>query len=273
VNAAIYTRVSTDEQAREGYSLGEQERSCRERIEREGWQLAGVYSDPGKSGADRERPGLTRLLADLGQIDVLVIPALDRLGRDAAYLLELYDRFADAGVRVESVRGESLSGEGAADFFSRGALALVADFERRRIKERTREGVRARLRSGLPQGQAPLGYRREGGGLVKAPDEAPIVRRVFREYVAGRPMLQIARALNAEGVPTKRGGKWAASTVRGMLRCELYVARPPWQHDAIVDEATFDRAQSLLGPVSVGRTRAAPRRRYIFVGGLLSCGE
>jgi site-specific DNA recombinase len=271
--AVIYTRVSTDEQAREGYSLGEQERGCLESIERERWTHVGTYSDPGRSGADRDRPGLARLLADLDQIDVLVLAAFDRLCRDAAFFFELSASFAAAGVKVVSLRGESMSGDDSTSFLSGGIMAVFADYERRRIKERTQQGVRARIREGLPQGQAPLGYRRENKSMVVVPDEVPIVRRVFKEYVGGRPLLQIAQGLNNDNVPTKRGGKWAASTIRGMLRCELYVARPPWQHEGIVDEQLFDRAQALLGPVSVGRTRAAPRRRYIFTGGLLRCGE
>jgi site-specific DNA recombinase len=277
VRAAVYTRVSTDEQAREGYSLGEQERSCVERIAHEGWTPAGVYSDPGQSGADRDRPGLARLLAALDQIDVVVLAAFDRLCRDAAYFFELSARFAEAGVQVVSLRGETMSGDDSASFLSGGIMAVFADYERRRIKERTRDGVRARLRAGLPQGQAPYGYRREGGGMVVVEDEVPSVRRVFNEFVGGRPLKQIAEGLNKSNVPTKRGGQWAASTVRGMLRCALYVGRmrdgTPAQHEPIVDEELFARAQALIGPVSVGRTRSGPRRRYIFTGGMLRCGE
>jgi site-specific DNA recombinase len=272
VKAAIYTRVSTDEQAREGYSLGEQERQCMELIGREHWQHVGTYSDPGISGAERERPGLTALLARLDEIDVIVVAAADRLGRDLIHLAELRQTLRGAGVELRALTASIVDDGSSGAWLATTMADVFGDYERRRIKERTREGVRARVRAGLPQGQAPYGYKREGGGLVVVKSEVPIVRRVFREYVAGKPLLQIARALNRKGVPTKRGGKWAASTVRGMIRCDLYVARPPWQHKPIIDEATWDRAQALIG-TPIGRARSEPRRKYIFIGGLLRCGE
>jgi site-specific DNA recombinase len=104
--AAIYTRVSTSEQSEEGYSLPEQERAARELIAREGWEHVETFEDAGKSGSDRERPALKRLLDSVaaGRIDVVVFKALDRLGRDAGHLREMLLLFDAAGVHVASLR-------------------------------------------------------------------------------------------------------------------------------------------------------------------------
>jgi site-specific DNA recombinase len=280
--AAIYTRVSTDEQAAEGYSLADQEQQALAKIGREGWTHVGTYSDAGLSGANRDRPALSRLLADLDGIDVLVLAALDRLGRDMFHLGELFERFKDASVRVESLR-ETIADDGSAgSFLGRGMVALFADYERRIIRERTKAGVIARVRKGGYHGSfTPMGYKRNDGGLVIVRAEASIVRRIFREYLAGVPQLQIARALNRERVPTRRGGKWSSSTIRDLLRNPVFVGKVrisgevhDGTHRPIIERKTWDRAKALLDAnVDTAGTRARRRGNYLLIGGLLRCGE
>ena len=86
-SAAIYVRVSTTEQATEGYSVEEQERKCRAAIESKGWKCDGVYADPGVSGRTLDRPGLQEMLTHIrtGLIDAVVIYKLDRLSRKQRY--------------------------------------------------------------------------------------------------------------------------------------------------------------------------------------------
>src|SRR3954447_274559 len=100
--AVIYTRVSTDDQAREGFSLAEQEHRALQLIAREGWEHAATYSDPGRSGGDRDRPGLAAVMAAVaaGQVNVVIVAALDRLSRDVPHTGELLAAFDAAGVRV-----------------------------------------------------------------------------------------------------------------------------------------------------------------------------
>ncbi len=279
--AAIYTRVSTDEQATEGYSLGDQEQQARTRIEREGWQHAGTYSDPGVSGAERDRPGLRRLLADLDGIDVVVLAALDRLGRDMFHVGELFEQFQAAEVRVESLR-ETLTDDGsAASFLGRGMVALFGDYERRVIRERTKAGVNARIKQGRFHGPAPTGYQHKDGSLVVVPEGVTIVKRIFREYVGGATLLSIAKALDREGVPTVRGGRWAPSTVREMLRNVVYIGKVragdeviDATHKGIIDRKTWNRAQALMEATKgTSGTRMRRRGRYLMLGGMLRCGE
>jgi len=109
VKAAAYTRVSTDDQAQRGLSLGEQRQQIAERIAEAGWDEFAVYEDRGYSGARADRPGLVRLLADREQYDILVVWALDRLGRDMTLLATTVGKLRDAGVRLEVLSGGSSS--------------------------------------------------------------------------------------------------------------------------------------------------------------------
>src|SRR5947209_770309 len=102
MRAAYYVRVSSAKQAKEGLSLDEQEKRCRDFIERQGWRLAEhhAFREEGIPGGKRQRPALSRLLAavDSREIDALVSPAIDRLGRSMIHTEELFDTFDKAGI-------------------------------------------------------------------------------------------------------------------------------------------------------------------------------
>jgi DNA invertase Pin-like site-specific DNA recombinase len=150
--AAVYTRVSTDDQACEGFSLDEQEYRGLQLIAREdAWEHAGTYCDPGRSGADRDRPDLRRLLAGVAaeRVDVVIVAALDRLSRDAGHLRELLLTFDAAGIRVIA-SGQALDRDTPEGILQTG---ILAEFERRKIKARTKAGIPSRARtSGKPWG-------------------------------------------------------------------------------------------------------------------------
>jgi len=127
--AAIYTRVSTDRQAEEGFSLDEQQRRGLAHIDRLGWQHAGTYREEGVSGAERHRPQLDRLLGSLDDVDAVIVPSLDRLGRSTRNLLELYDLFEDRGVALVSLR-DNVDTSTPMGRMMRTVLSAVAEFER-----------------------------------------------------------------------------------------------------------------------------------------------
>ena len=219
--AAIYTRVSTDDQAREGFSLAEQEHRALQLIAREGWQHAGTYSDPGRSGADRDRPDLRRLLADVaaGRVSIVIVAALDRLSRDAGHLRELLLTFDAAGVRVIA-SGQALDRDTPEGILQTGILAEFAACERRKIKARTKEGIASRARtSGKPWGAPKYGYRRTASG------DGNQTRREASSCSAssgcgvehGMAKVAIARQLTREGVPTRKGAGWSATVVSNVL--------------------------------------------------------
>ena len=156
-----------------------------------------------------------------------------------------------------------------------------ADSERK-SKSVTR-GIEGRHARGLPWGAVPFGYRkREDGHWEAHPDEAPIVADIFRRYLKLTSYNGVARALDADGVPTPNGGKmWASSTVRKIINSRSvigeYWGAGEWrkgQHKPIVDVEVFEAAQHVAeqsrkwSPTSGGRLPA----RHVFVKGSLRCG-
>ena len=144
--AAIYSRVSTDEQI-EGSSLDEQQECCLERIEREGWHYLQTYQDAGYLGDDPNRPAYVRMLEDVaaGKLDVIVIIALDRFGRDAWAIEGTLRFFDEHGVKLVSTR-EQIDRETPEGIMQTGISAQFAQFEKAKIKIRTRAGIRAYAR-------------------------------------------------------------------------------------------------------------------------------
>jgi site-specific DNA recombinase len=284
--AAVYTRVSTGRQAEEGYSLDEQERRALEHIERQGWTPAGCFREEGVSGAKARRPELDRLLAGLDAIDVIVVSSLDRLGRSTVHLLALYDQLERAGVRLVSLR-EAIDTSTPVGRLLRTVLAAVAEFERDLGRERTSAGIGGRAReTGKPWGTPAYGYRKTVEGHWEPdPVEAPVLQRIFAMRTElGMAKAAIARQLNRDGVPTRKGARWSATVVSKVLSGREGLGEfrhgGEWhqgRHAALIDEQQWTAAQAIdergrmYAPGAGGRLPKA----HLFVRGMLrcSCGE
>src|ERR671911_2207102 len=143
--AILYARVSTDEQARSGYSLAQQLEALRAHCEREGYEVLEEVSDPGQSGASLERPGMDRVrdLVAAGGISVVLAQDRDRFTREPAYHYLLRREFEEHGAKLRALndRGdESPEGE-----LTDGILDQLAKYERAKTPERTRRGKLRKL--------------------------------------------------------------------------------------------------------------------------------
>jgi site-specific DNA recombinase len=213
--AVGYCRVSTDEQAATGHGLETQDRAVRAFAESQGYELVEVVSDPGVSGATKpaERPGFARILdlASAKAFAVLLVYKFDRLAREIRYAVTTASDLAeqhDIAIRSILEPIDTATPMGRTLF---AILAGMAENERFAIRDRTAGGkvVAATKGSSFIGGSVPYGYRRDAnGGLEPSPAEARVIRRIFRERQKGRTQAQIAEALNAEEVPSPRGGKW-----------------------------------------------------------------
>lgn len=221
--ACVYTRVSTAEQANEGYSIEEQERMCKAAIESKGWYYVTTYSDPGITGRTMERPGLKAMInaIETKQVDAVVIYKLDRLSRkqrDTMTIIE--DVLLKNDVALISLN-ETLD---TSTPWGRAMIGILSSFnqmESENIQMRTAMGRRAKVeKGGYAGGKPPLGYRAVDGNLVIVPEEAEIVREVFRLRTEGKTLHGIADALNAEGYKTKSGKEFLHSTVNVILNNE-----------------------------------------------------
>ena len=227
--AAIYARVSTDQQRAQG-TIQSQVDELRELAVARGLAVGSelVFCDDGVSGATLVRPALERVRdgAAEGSFEVLLCHSPDRLARRYAYQVLLLDELARVGVEVifafEDERAETPEGE-----LLRQMQGMIAEYERAQIAERTRRGRlhRARAGSAAVLGRAPYGYRyvrrSEHADAYFEIDEAkaPVVREIFRRYAhKAQTLAAIADWLNDTGTPTTTPGKaWHPSTVRGML--------------------------------------------------------
>lgn len=258
IRVAIYVRVSTQEQAKEGYSIGEQIDRLKKYAEVHDYIIVKIYTDAGHSGGNMERPALQEMIADIisGKIDKVCVYKLDRLSRsqkDTMTLLE--DIFLENNCDFESMteKFDTSTSFGRAMI---GILSIFAQLERENIKERMSMGMHARIKEGKWRGgsQVPFGYDYEPAleKLVVNEWESMIVKHLFEAFAEGQSLYSIAEEMREKGHVLKNG-KVDNRNLRYILRNKTYCGYmrhlDEWikgLHDAIVDEETFDKAQIIL---------------------------
>jgi site-specific DNA recombinase len=224
--AILYARVSTDEQARTGYSLAQQLEALREYAAREGLQILEEIEDAGQSGASLERPGMDRVrdLVAAGGVSVVLAQDRDRFAREPAYHYLLRREFEEHGTRIRALndRGdETPEGE-----LTDGILDQLAKFERAKTAERTRRGRLRKAREGkvIAGRQADYGFRynasRDGYEVHEA--EMAVVRRIFHMIGEGSSVSGARAALEAEKIPPPRGVRWQRTFVRECIFDDVY---------------------------------------------------
>jgi site-specific DNA recombinase len=260
--ALIYARYSTTLQS--GASIEDQVRICSERADREGWEVAGVFTDAAISGAVRNRPGLNALLAAIAAGDVVVAESIDRLSRDQADIADLFKRIRHADVRIVTLS------EGELGKINVAVNGLMADLYRDNLADKTRRGQVGRVIAGYNPGGLAFGYRRiakfdDRGepvhGLREVDEEqAAIVRRIFAEFLDGRSPREIAKRLNADGIAGPSGGKWSAASING----DRVRGNGILQNDLYRGQLVFNRTRRTYDPDSrKKRIQVRPREQWI----------
>lgn len=254
--AALYVRVSTEEQATHGFSIAGQIERLEAYALSQQWQILPPYVDDGFSGKDLNRPAIQRLLTDAKQkkFDLLLVFKIDRISRNVGDLIKLGEHLNTIGVGLRSAT-EPFDTTNSSGKLLFNMLGSFAQFERELIGERTRLGLRRRKREGKWNGIAPFGYRMtEGGALELHPQERPFVRRVFDLFLEKNwGATHIARQLRVEDHMTRRNrGRWVTQSVWKMLSNPIYAGfsevegELKAQHPAIVTWAEFERVQEVL---------------------------
>lgn len=244
IRVAAYIRVSTEEQAKEGYGLEAQLRnikSCVEAHKEQGWVWddAMVYRDEGFSGALMSRPALNKLLEDAKKkkFDLVVVWKIDRFFRNMFYLLNMMEELGRHDVAFKSVT-EPFDTTAAGKFVFQ-MFGALAELERNMILTRTMEGKISSAKAGnYVGGGVPFGYQAIEQKLVLDEDEARVVRNVFAWFVdMDYTIEKIASLLNQRGIFTKADKNkmskrkvnpsafWHSATVRKMLQNEKYIGR------------------------------------------------
>jgi DNA invertase Pin-like site-specific DNA recombinase len=228
-----YARVSTVEQSQEGISMDVQRAKIEAYCALHGLELVGMAEDAGISGKNfKDRPGIRAALdrLDAGEADALVILKIDRLSRSTKDVLNLVEQVDREGWALHSIT-ERLDTATAAGRFVLTILAALSQMEREQIGERTSMALQEKRRRGERLGTTPFGYTTVAGGggeneLRPDPAEQDVLDRIRAMRAGGLPHFQIAKRLNAEGVPTKRGGRWHAASVSYIVRHTLPRLRP-----------------------------------------------
>ena len=226
--AILYARVSTDEQARSGYSLAQQLEALREYAAREGYEVLEEIVDPGQSGASLERPGMDRVrdLVAAGGISVVLAQDRDRFAREPAYHYLLRREFEEHGTKIRAMndRGDD-SPEGE---LTDGILDQLAKFERAKTTERSRRGKLRKAREGkIICGHTPgygFRYNETRDGYEVEPHNMAVVRRIFSLIGSGGESLSgTARTLERDGVRSPSGNRvWVKPTIKGIVLDDAY---------------------------------------------------
>ena len=220
---AAYARVSSDKDPM-GHSLSAQISYFNNLIQKHpDWTLVGIYADEGITGTRADRPEFMRLFADCraGKIDMICTKSITRFARNTVTLLETVRELKELGVDVffekENIHSTTSEGE-----LMLTILASFAQEESRSASENQLWRVQKNFKEGKPWNCTMLGYRNENGQLIVVPEEAEIVRTVFRMYLEGCGTRVIAKHLNDNHILARRGNEWHEHTVFRVLNNYAY---------------------------------------------------
>lgn len=305
---AVYCRVSTTEQAEEGYSIGEQERLIREYCVKRGYEVYRVFSDAGISGKDIvHRPAMQELLRDATEkkFDMVMSWKINRLSRKLEDAIKIVNTLDKYGITYQSYseRFESNTPAGKMQF---QMMALVGEFERNTIAQNVKMGMKAKARAGeWCGGIAPLGYKwvpmvgtenssRKKSKLEIDEKEAETVRLIYELYASGKGYKAIVNYINQRGYKTKRGNAFSVAQLRLILTNPVYIGkvrfnvRRDWNekrhhninpnpiiadgiHEAIISEKQWEHVQFLISQKS-GKPSRIYDGEYPLTG-ILRCPE
>lgn len=308
VVCAIYCRVSTTEQAEEGYSIGEQERILIEYCEKNHYKVYKTFCDAGISGKDiKHRPAMTQLLEEAieKKFNMLISWKINRISRRLGDAIKIIDLLEKNGIKYCSYSEpfETATPAGRMQF---QMMALIGEFERNTIAENVKMGMLAKARLGeWCGGIAPLGYDwqvmegyensvRKKSKLVINEKEAEIVRSVYEEYASGKGYKAIVNRLNKSGCKSKMGNYFGVAQLRSILTNPVYIGkvrynvRRDWAekrrsninptpivcdgiHEAIIDEELFNKVQYMIEQKN-GKPSRIHDGEYPLTG-ILKCPE
>jgi len=291
LRTALYTRVSTEMQADEGFSLDAQLTRLHAYCESQGWTVADIYTDEGLSAKNTGRPELQRMLRDIAEkkIDIVLVYKLDRLTRNVTDLYELIQKFETRGVGFKSAT-EVFDTTTAMGRLFITIVAALAQWERENLAERTKMGQIEMTKQGKwSGGNAAFGYRYVDGNLVIEEAEAAVVQEIFNRYLSGQGTRQMLHWLNnpnhSQLAPHQR---WTQTAIKYVLRNPLYAGyvrygyrtvggkrqkNPlvmPGTHEPVIKPEMFERVEQMRAQ----RTKMPSRSGTgtYALSGVLYCG-
>lgn len=292
METGIYVRVSTEEQAQEGYSIRAQEQKLKDYSRIKEWGVYKVYMDDGISGKNIEdRPAVQEMITDIqnGKVNNVLVFKIDRLTRNTADLIYLVNLFNAYDCAFNSL-SESIDTQTASGRMFIKIIGIFAEFERENIIERTKIGFERKVREGytLATRTPSYGYDRKIGEKIQTINEfeASIVREVFDMFVnKNMSCLEIANNLNERKIPTKENAVWHTRTIKNMLTNCNYVGRVRYAtkdknrhfeaegaHEPIISKELYEETQNLIQKISVKSYTKRPKEDSYY-SGILFCAK
>ncbi|MEA4964166.1 recombinase family protein [Lutispora sp.] len=304
LRVAAYCRVSTDSDE-QLESLQTQIKHYESYISANpDWEFAGLYYDEGITGTKKEkRPELLRMISDCEnkKIDFIVTKSISRFARNTTDCLELVRKLIDLGIFIyfekENINTGSMESE-----LMLSILSGLAESESVSISENSKWSVKRRFQNGTFKiSYPPYGYDTVDGKMVVNESQAEIVRYIFTEILSGKGTHKIADELNHRNVPSKKGGRWTSTTIRGMVSNEKYTGDAIFQktytdehfnrhnnygekdqyliqnhHEPIISHEDFEAAQAAIEQrgkeKGIEKQHEKYQSRYPFSGKII-CGQ
>lgn len=242
--AAIYIRVSTQDQAQHGFSLDAQQETLQNYAKAIGYDIFKIYRDEGKSAKDMNRPEMQQMLADAKdkKFSAIFIYKLDRFSRSLKDLILTIDQLKDWGIDFVSLSDkiETTSASGKLMFH---IISAFAEFERNIIGDRTKFGMERKAKEGGFITRAPLGYKMFHKQLIIDPINVDKVRNIFKSFIESDTSLtQLAQ----------KSGMTTAGLIK-LLGNRTYLGKIKFgeqesqgTHQAIIEQETYDKVQQKL---------------------------
>ncbi len=299
VRAVVYARCSDVKQAEKELSIPAQIEACRAEAESRGWVVVHEFVDEGISGRTDARPGFREMIDRAKEtprpFDVIVLWKLSRFARNREHAILYKKLLRKRGVAIHSLH-EKLD-DSAQGRFVEGIFELIDEFYSENLAQDTKRGMARKARQGFWVGGAiPYGYRlhRDPGRpnetrLVPDDAEAAVVRRLFDEAGRGQGAATLTRALNREGVRTRKGHLWTSSIVAYLLRNRAYLGELRWgtaedgsgqplvcvpgAHGPLTDPETVARVDQMIAARAPALVNPRSTGGDYLLSGLLRCGH
>jgi len=239
---AIYSRVSTEEQAKEGLSVDAQIDKCESFCKARGWEVFKVYKDAGFSAGSLNRPALELLLRDAEEkkFNIILVYKIDRFSRKLKDLITILENLKMKGINFTSVTEQidTTSAMGEA-FFQ--IIGVFAQLERGMVKERVQLSFDRKINLGEALYRAPFGYIYQNKKLVKHPENAGKIKEIFEMWNAGINYKEICKKFN-----------FSPSTLYQIIRNPVYIGKIkykgnlyPGKHPTLINEEIFNKSAQI----------------------------
>lgn len=287
MKAVIYCRVSTEEQAQDNkFSLDAQKRLCSEYGNKEGYEIVGIFEDPGKSATNMNRPALQDMLiaVEANDIDIVLVQDTDRLARNTLHHLMIKDVLKKHKTQLVSISQLHIDDSPEGQMMDT-MLASFNSFQSQITGRKTKKGLEQKALSGTFPSYAPPGYKNAGTDkddriIVLDEERAPFIKKAFEMYIRGMSVDAINDDMYNNGYRTRSGKRMQTSKIYWMLENPFYYGEFRWggkihqgDHEPIVSRETWDLAQQLRLSRSINKSYD---RKYNFLlagFGFCQCGR